>query len=214
MQSKRISGEAGSALLVALLIAVLLAGVGAVLITITTTETLIAGAHRYIQETRFAADAAFERALLDLDAVPDWNMVLLPPPANVQATFVDGKTHPIAPDAGMLDLTALTLRLQEESDLTSGPGTFGADSPRWRLFGHASFDAILPAGALAPLAYLIVWVADDGWDGDGDPTRDSNGRLLLAAEAYGAGGTRRRIQGAVARPADGVLRVLTRRTVP
>ncbi len=211
MRRSCISGEAGSALLVALLVAVLLAGVGAALITITTTETLIAGAHRYIQETVLAADAAFERALLDLDAMPDWNAVLLPPPANVQATFVDGTTHPIAPGAGTLDLAALTLRLQAESD---GSGAYGADSPRWRLFGHADFDAILPAAALSPPAYLIAWVADDGWDGDGDPTRDSNGRLLLAAEAHGAGGARRRVVGVIARPADGVLRVLTRRSGP
>lgn len=214
MRRSGISGEAGSALLVALLVAVLLAGVGAALITITTTETLIAGSHRYIGESVFAADAAFERALLDLDALPDWNVVLLPPPANVQSTFVDGTAHPIAPGGGTLDLAALTLEFQAESDLTSGPGKFGADSPRWRLFGHASFDAILPAAAPAPPAYLIAWVADDGWDGDGDPTKDSNGRLLLAAEAYGAAGTRRRIVGAIARPADGVLRVLTRRARP
>jgi hypothetical protein len=214
MWRDRINGETGSALLIALLVAVLLAGVGAALITVTSTETLITGAHRYVQETVSAADAAFERALLDFDALPDWSVALLPAPANTQGTFVDGTAHPVAPNAQTLDLAALTLQRQAESDLTSGPGTFGADSPQWRLFAHAPFDAILPPGAPAPPSYLIVWVADDGWDGDGDPTKDSNGRLLLTAEAHGAGGTRRRIDGAIWRPADGVLRVLSRRGVP
>ena len=209
-----INSEAGSALLVVLLISVLLAGAGAAVITLTRTETLITGAHRHVQEAVSAADAAFERALLDLDALPDWSAVLLPSPANTQGTFVDGKTHPIAPDAQALDLGALTARRQAESDLTSGPGAFGADSPRWRLFGHASLEAVLPAGVPARPAYLIVWVSDDGWDGDGDPTRDSNGRLLLTADAYGAGGTRRRVEAAIFRPADGILRVLSRRGVP
>lgn len=214
MARSRLLGETGSALLVALLVSVLVAGVGAALITVTSTETLITGSHRYVQETISAADAAFERAVLDLDAMPDWSLALLPPPANAKGTFADGLARPVAPNAQTLDLAALTLRRQVESDLTSGPGAFAADSPQWRLFAHAAFDSILPPGAPAPPAYLIVWVADDGWDGDGDPARDSNGRVLLAADAYGANGTRRRIEAVIGRPADGILRVLSRRSVP
>ena len=53
------------------------------------------------------------------------------------------------------------------------------------------------------------WVADDGFDGDGDPARDANGRLQLFAEAHGIARTRQAVQGVIARGADGTIRVLT-----
>jgi hypothetical protein len=202
--------ERGAALLVTLLVGTLLAGVGAVLITLSATETLVSGAHRYVQETTYAAEAALERALLDLGAMGDWTPAL----RTVSSTFVDGETRPSAPDGRRLDLADLTTARQAASDRTSGPAVFGADSPRWRLYGHAAFDAVLPPGTPAQPAYLLVWVADDGWDGDGDPTADSNRRLLVAAEAFGAAGAHRRIEAVIACPADGILRVLARQAVP
>ena len=205
--------ERGAALIVALLIGILLAGLGAMLITVSNTETLITAAHRHAQEAWYAAEAALERALRDLDVIPDWSLVLAPSPANLQATFVDGQSYPTAPDGRTLDVQALTLRRQADSDPQAGPGIFGADSPQWRLFGHASLVSLLPAGAPGQPAYLLVWVADDGLDGDGDPSRDANGRVLVFAEAYGTAGARRAVEAVVARPADGIICVLTRRAV-
>src|SRR5687767_15650490 len=56
------------------------------------------------------------------------------------------------------------------------------DAPVWRLFAHAQFSSILPSGTAAPGAYLVVWLADDGWDADGEITADTNGRLLRSEE--------------------------------
>jgi hypothetical protein len=211
MNARLANDERGAALLVALLIGTLLAGLGAVLITVSNTETLITAGHRYAQETAYAAESAFERALRDLDVVPDWGLVLAPSPANLQATFTDGVPYPRAPDGRALDLNALTLRRQAESDREAGPGIFGADSPQWRLFGHASLASLLPAGMPAQPAYLVVWVADDGLDGDGDSARDANGRLLLFVEAHGTAGTRRAVEAVVGRADGGVVQILTRR---
>lgn len=205
--------ERGAALLAALLLGVLLAGLGATILTVARIETLIVAAHRRTIETSYAAEAAFERALRDLDVLPDWTPVLAPPPANVQSTFVDGSSRPRAPDGRTLDVQALTVGRQTDSDTTAGPGIFGADAPQWRLFAHADLSSILPAGAPSPPAYLLVWVADDGLDGDGDPARDSNGRILVFAEARGAAGARRAVEGVAARCADGVLCVASRRHV-
>ena len=201
-------GERGTALITALLVSVLLGGIAAVIASVTITETLIAGAHRHAQESAYAADAAIERALLDLSAIPNWTMVLLPPPAHLESTFADGLARPKSPDGRQLDLASLTLARQRDSDARAGAAVFGADAPQWRLFAHSALSTILPAGAPAQPAYVLVWVADDGLDGDGDPTTDANRRLLLFADAYGAGGARRSVEAAVRRSGDGVLHVL------
>lgn len=206
--------EDGAALVTALLVAVLLSGIGAVVISITVTETLISAANRHAVEASYAADAAFERALTDLAALPDWSLVVLPPPAHVQSTFADGQARPLAPDGRRLDVGALTRARQAESDARYGPAVFGGDAPQWRLFAQSPLGALLPAGAPAQPAYVLVWVADDGLDGDGDQALDSNSRLLVFAEAYGSGGARRSVEAAVGRTAAGTLNVLSWRGAP
>jgi hypothetical protein len=200
--------QEGAALVTALLVTVLLAALGAVVISITTAETLIAGAYRHAAETAYAADAAFERALMDLAVLPDWSLAVLPPPAHVQSSFVDGQPRPRAPDGRVLDVAALTHARQTESDVKHGPGVFGDNAPQWRLFAHSMLAAVMPPGVPAQPAYVLVWVADDGADGDGDPALDSNGRLLLFVDAYGSGGARRSVEGAVGRSPAGILNVL------
>ncbi len=203
--------EDGAAVLIALLTTMLLAGVGAMLITIATTETLIGGSLRHSEEAAYAAESAFDRALHDLDAIPNWSQVLLPPPANLKSSFADGQDNALAPDGRTLNLQQLTTMRQSASQLVSGPSVFGPDAPVWRLFAHAHFSAMLPAGTPAPPAYLVVWVADDGWDGDGDVSADSNSRVLVHAEAFGGHGAHRSVSGVVLRDEDGVMRVMTRR---
>jgi hypothetical protein len=205
--------EGGAALLIALLTVLVVSAIGAVLISVAIVETTITGAHRYAAEASYAADAAFERALRDLDLLPDWSLALLPPPANVQSTFVDGQLYPSAPDGRQLDVMALTAARQAHSDAQSGPSVFGADSPQWRIYAHSSLAAILPPGTPVQPAYVLVWVSDDGEDGDGDPAIDSNSRIAVFAEAYGSGGARRAIEGSLGRSAQGTLAVLNWRHV-
>lgn len=199
--------EDGAALLLALLTTMLLAGVAALLIVVSTTETLISTAHRHTLEAAYAAESAFSRAVRDLDAIADWSLVLALPPANLQSTFSDGQSSPRTPDGRTLDLAGLTAARQADSGADS-PG-LGPDAPGWRLFGHASLASVLPPLHPSPPAYVVVWVADDGFDGDGDPARDANGRLQLFAEAHGIARTRQAVQGVIARGADGTIRVLT-----
>ena len=200
-------------MLIAILTVLLLAAVAASLVYVSTTETLISAAFRYAEETSNAADAALERAMLELDLMPDWSVSLLSLPANVES-FSDGQTQFVAPDGRRFDLSQLTAQRQRDSDATYGSHGFGADSPLWRLFAHASLADILPPAAVAQPAYLVVWIADDGWDGDGNPSVDSNERVLLHAEAYGGGGARRGFEASVSRAPGGRLQVLTRRALP
>jgi hypothetical protein len=58
---------------------------------------------------------------------------------------------------------------------------------------YAAGPAAAWLGSVAPgLAepILAVWVADDGGDGDAAPLADSNGRVLVHAEAVGPAGGR------------------------
>jgi hypothetical protein len=199
--------ERGAAVVIALLLTVLLALLGAGLLTLTDTETLIAASYRHSQEASYGAEAALERALSDLAAMPDWTLVLAAPPANLMSSFDDGLASVRMPDGRVVSLAALTADRQRESDRDSGPVVYRADAPQWRLFAHAPIQDLLSPPSTAPPLYLIAWVADDGEDGDGDPGRDANGRVVVRAEAYGSGGARRAVEASVLRSGNGVLKL-------
>ena len=124
------------------------------------------------------------------------------------ASFNDGETTPRGPDGRTLDLTRLTADRQRSSDARGGPAIFGANNPEWRLFAHAPLRALLAEpGPDLPL-YLAVWIADDESDGDGNPTLDTNGQILLWSVAFGTGGTRAAVEARIERAVGGGFRLL------
>lgn len=197
--------DRGAALVVVLLLMILLVVIAGGLITLATTETLISAAHRHAHEAAHGADAALERALLDLALLPDWSPLLAPPPGNVVSSFDDGAMTPTGPDGRRIDLSVLTAERQRESDARDGP-LFGPNSPQWRLLAHAPIHQLASRVTALPV-YLVVWVGDDGPDGDGDPTRDVNQRVVLHAVALGGAGTRRAVEAIAERTPEGVLRL-------
>lgn len=202
------SNERGVAVVMALLMAILIGAVAAALVALTTTETLISASFRHGTEASYGAEAALERALHDLATIPDWSPALTPVPGNLVSGFDDGAAVARTPDGRALDLAVLTADRQRESDQRDGPGIFGADSPQWRLFAHAPVSALMAAPGLDLPLYLVVWVADDESDGDGDPAVDRNGRILVWAVAFGAGGARRSVEARVGRTGGGDLQLL------
>jgi hypothetical protein len=204
-----VANEAGAALIVALMIALLIGAIGAVLVALANTESTISAAYRHVHEAKYGAEAAAELALHDLAPLADWSHVLAVPPTNRKASFVDLTLFPAAPGGRTLDLAALTTDRQRESDARDGSDRFGADSPQWRLFAYAPLSAAIGRiDAVVPL-YLVVWVADDAGDGDGDPAVDANGTILVHAEAFGSGNARRAVETAIGRAADGSLRLIS-----
>jgi len=198
--------EKGAALVVAVLVAALMTAVASALIATTTTETVIAGAHRASQETFYAADAALERSIAVLSLMPDWSSVLAGSPV---APFDDAQTTPRGPDGRRLDLARLLASRQAARSSRFGPSVSGSDSPRWRLFGRAPLSRVLDANLAAQPAYLLVWVADDAGDGDGVPTADANGQILLYVDAFGLGGAHRAIEAKVTWDGPGVVRLMS-----
>jgi hypothetical protein len=201
--------ERGAALFLALVTTALITAIAASLIVTTSTDMMIAGSYRASAEAMYGVEAAVERAVGELAAVPDWSAVLAAPPSNLLASFDDGAATVAAPDGKSLSMPTLTSARQALSNAVYGSAQFGADSPVWRLYAHAALRSILPPAMIAPPGYILVWVADDGGDGDGDPAKDSNGQLLVYGDAYGVAGARRGLEVAIARAAPTAIRVLS-----
>ena len=193
-----IRSERGAALLTALMAAVIIGTLGATLVFVATTESWVSAYHRIAQAGTYAADAGFERAVGELRRTSSWEIVPGSGAAPYTAGFDDGVSAPRLADGTVLDLARLTAERQADSNAFYPIAT---DRPVWRLFGHAPLDRMAPAGAPSDPSYVVVWIADDVDDADGDPARDANGILMVRSEAFGIRGGRRAVEATIARSA-------------
>ena len=205
----RLGGEQGTALFIALMATMLLSALGLGLVLTTTTEVLIVGNYRNAQQGLYAADAALERVLPDLVAVPNWDPILR---GEVRSAFVDGASSGarLLSDGSSLDLTAATNRANcgkattctiAEMNASTDDRPWGANNPRWKLFAHSRVDALLSNGMVSSPVYVVVWVADDPTENDADPAKDGStrgnpgrGMVAVRAAAYGPKGTHKVIE--------------------
>jgi len=205
---RSVTAERGTALLAAVLATTLLSSLGLMLVLAATIETWVAANYRSGSEMFFAADAGIERALPDLAATGDWSAAL---DGSVGSTFLDGAPGPrILPDGRPLDLLEVMNRANcghaapctdSEMDAVTSTRPWGPNNPRWRLFLHGPLDSLSAGPVLRSLCYVVVLVADDPSENDGNPLRDGGGAgnpgagiLLLRAEAFGAGGAHKVIE--------------------
>jgi hypothetical protein len=202
MAANRLGDEHGAALVCALMVMTLVAALGGALAFLVASETMISANYRTAHEILYAADAGLDGAAAELRRISSWSDVLLAPPGNTTSAVDDGSMMPRAPDGTTLDLAQLTSALQADSDTRFGPPGANPNSPRWRLFAHGGLDRLLPAGLPSPPAYLVVWVADDVEDGDGDVEHDANGVIMMRSVAFGPRGGRRAIEATLARAGD------------
>lgn len=184
------------ALLSVFLAGVLLLGYGLATSFMADTELAIAAADRTGREALYAADGALHVAVGEVAG--GWGGVL---DGSRISVFHDATLTPVVDGTGrVFDLAARTSLLQAATDAAAG----GGDSMRWRLFAWGPASMVLsPPASIGPF-YLAVWFADDSGDGDGDPSVDVNGIVIVHAEAYGAGGVLRAVECVVSRdPATG-----------
>jgi hypothetical protein len=208
--------EDGIALVVALMAMLLMTALGAALILATTSESLIAGNFRGAVEGLHAADAALERAIDDLPAVADWNLLL---GGSAQSAFVDGPPGGVRalPDGSTLDLGGVlnTANCQKAaacsaSDLVAitADRPWGPNNPVWQLYAYGPLATLLAPGVVGSDFYVVVMVGDDPSETDDDPLHDGGGEsnpgagvLSLRAEAFGPHGAHKVIEMTVARVA-------------
>jgi hypothetical protein len=191
------------ALLSALLATALLMGLGLSILLLGSGETALSAQDRDARSLAHASRAASAVAIADLRVLPSWAELsspgAVPELSALPGRFVDTSLAPTVPWAGPpLDLRALTVRLQSE---TEAAAPAGASVPSWRLFEYGPMATLMPEGGARSPAYLAVWVADDA------------GVVVTRAVAYGPGEGRSITEVSVAREAGldppGRLRILT-----
>ena len=198
---------------------------GGALALATMVDTRIVWNYRQSREAFHAADAAIERALSELRSVPDWDILLT---GQQRSAFVDGApgVRTLA-DGTTVDLVEATQMVRcgrascSEAHLvaTTAGRPWGANNPRWQIYSHGLVRDLLPAGSIDSRVYIVVWIADDPAENDGDPFRDGatpdnpgQGVLMALAHGYGPRGARRGVEVTFSRVEQG-LRLLSWREV-
>jgi hypothetical protein len=220
--------EQGVAMLMAMAAMLLMSALGIALVLTTSSEAVIASNFRDSSEGVYAADAALERSLDDLRAIPDWNGVL---GGAVRSTFVDGapsgvrtladgSTIDLGRMVNMADCSQAAACSDAEMDAVTAQRPWGANNPRWQLYAYGNLRDMLPGGTIDSPYYVTVMVGDDPSETDGNPLQDGIGTagagvLALRAEALGPRGARRMVEMTVARSdvAQAGVRVLSWREV-
>lgn len=193
------------ALIASLFATALLACLGMSLVLLGSAETTLAGHDVQAQAAAHAAHGAVSLAASELRAMSSWSGVVTGGAPGVCATpgrFVDASLLPSAPwDGSPLDLQALTVKRQADSDAASPSGVA---PPVWRLFEYGPVSRLVPSEARRHPLYLVVWAADG---------RD--GTVRLHATALGPSAAASSLEASVARQANGTsLRRLALRAVP
>jgi len=219
----RFEAQDGVALVIALLSVLLLSALGFALVATTSTETMIAGNYMNSEEAMYVADAVVERAMDDILTVPDWNKLI---DGSTQSAFIDGipgGTRTLS-DGSTIDLSQVLNMANcgkttscSAADLTSnltGDRPWGTNNPVWQLYAYGPANNLLPTGTLNSPYYVIVEVADDFSENDGNPKLDGvtpcavgqqggcnpgTAVIALRAEAFGPRGAHAMIELTVAR---------------
>ena len=207
--------EDGVAIVIAMMAMLLMTALGVAVVLTTSSEIVITNNYRNSSEALYAADAVLERAMDDLLTVADWNTLLT---GGVQSAFVDGPPsgERTLPDGSKIDLTeALNMAdcgkvaACSASDLTgnaTGDRPWNANNPVWRLYAYGPLEDMMPTGTINSPFYVLLMVADDPSEDDGNPLQDGTlagnrgrGVLALRAEAFGPGGAHKTIEATVSR---------------
>jgi hypothetical protein len=223
----RFGDEQGVALIVALLAMLLLTALGLALTMTTNTENKISANYRDGVETLYAADAAVERVMQDVLTVPDWNNILS---GAATSAFIDGavgdRTMPNGQKISLVNATNMVRcgkTTCSDADLVANTDErpWGTDNPRWQLYAYGPMNEMIPTESINSNVYVIVWIADDPSESDGNPLRDGDaclgdkvvpikvcgangenlgkGVMSMLAHAYGPGGVKREIEVTIAR---------------
>jgi hypothetical protein len=218
---RRSGTDRGAALLAALIVMAIVSAMGLGLALTTSLGPLAAANFGASRSVRLAAEAGVAIAAHELAGIADWNLALTGPAGS--ATLDQGNIEVELPDGSRADLEELTARAtcgrpgpcaDGDRRAFTAARPWGPNNPRWRVFGHGRLDRFVPQGEGLPPIVVVVWVADDPAELDGDPLTDSGigpagewrpGGCVLAvrAEAFGPRFAHSTVVATVSRPVPG-----------
>ena len=209
--------ERGIALLMVVIVTAFLSALGLGITLAVFMDRLAAGNLIGSVAMLYAADAGVELAAHDMAQLADWTPVLA---GNRHGSFVDGAAGGVRaiPGGGVVDLTAATNMLNcgktstctnAQMAASSKERPWGVNNPRWRLFAYGS-TTTLPQLLRPVPCYLVVWIADDEREVDGDPSADAardddpgHGIVRVRAETFGLAGAKRAVEAELVRVCPG-----------
>jgi hypothetical protein len=220
--------EDGLATVVATMALLLMSAFGAALVINTSYDIMVVANMQRGQEGMYAATAAMERALSDIQGTADWNSILQ---GAARSGFVDGPAGGMRrlPDGTLIDLGAVRNQVNchqanpcAAASLVAVTASrpWGANNPVWVLYAYGPLAGLLPDGTVNSPWYVVVMSADDPSENDGDPYHDGTdaanpgtGRLALRAEGFGPRGSHAVVETVVSRTPANRLRVLSWRYI-
>src|SRR6266571_5791243 len=196
-------GDDGLALIVVMMAMVLLSALGAALILVTSSETLIAATYRSSVEAFYAADAIGERAIDELSSIADWNAVLnglvrssfVDGPADGARALADGATLDLGQAVNMANCGNTICSSADIVENTTGDRPWAVDNPVWQLFGYGPLSSMLSGESADTPFYVMAMVAKHPPAHAGDPLVP----IMVRAEAFGPRSTHTVIELTVAR---------------
>jgi hypothetical protein len=195
----------------------MMVALGAGLMVAAATESKITRNFRNGTEAFYAAEGVLERAVGELRAIADWNLILS---GATRSAFVDGEPRGtrVLPDGKTIDLAQIV----NDANCRKGDGCsdaaidaitaerpWGANNPRWQLFEWGYLNDLTSSATVHSPFYVVVMVADDPSECDDNPLVDGGpvvscpagtkgnpgaGMLMMRAEAFGPFGSHRAIE--------------------
>jgi hypothetical protein len=193
MRRQTVTDPRGSALLPVTLVLFLFSAIAIGAALVVRVELMVAERFRQSAEALYAAEAALQVAIAELEALPDWTPVV---DGGHRSRFADGSFtgSKRVPGGGSVTVCcgagSAFERLTSESQASPVPARRAL---AWQPFLWATFDALVPRDPATRL-YVLVFIADSA-----DEEAATDEAVLVRAEAIDPGGLRRTIESLVAR---------------
>jgi len=199
--SARHEAERGAALVMVIMALSLLTSLTVSLLLSASADVVTAANFRTQRATLYAADAIFERAMIDIAAAPDWDALIA---GSVVSTFTDGPAAGVRTlDDGaeiavgelvtMADCHKRSACTDAELDAVTADRPWGMRNPRWRLYAYGRLGDLLPEADVGLPWYVALMIA-------GHPL--GSGAIAVRAEAFGPRKAHSIIEVTVARDVD------------
>jgi hypothetical protein len=210
----RAAGEHGVAMLMAVMALLLMSALGAALILISSSETIIAGYFRNSIEAQYGADAMMALAVGEIGGMDDWTS---PIAGSTRSARVDGtpRGRRALPDGSTIDLAeAVNLANCQKTSACSDADLnavtadrpWGANNPRWRPYAYGPLDSLLSAASpIDSPCYVLLLVADDPTGTHEAPPAGGGSRwegIAMRSEAFGLHGAHKVIEVVAGRTVD------------